>query len=45
MEKLFEDVSFNLPDPNITTVTIDADYVSGKFEEVIRKDDIEKYIL
>jgi ATP-dependent HslUV protease ATP-binding subunit HslU len=45
MEKLFEDVSFNLPDPEITSVKIDADYVRGKFDEVIRKDDIEKYIL
>jgi ATP-dependent protease HslVU (ClpYQ) ATPase subunit len=45
MEKLFEEVSFNLPDPEITEVKIDADYVRGKFDEVIKKDDIEKYIL
>ena len=45
MEKLFEEISFNLPDPDITNVTIDAEYVRSKFDEVIRQDDIEKYIL
>lgn len=45
MEKLFEEISFNLPDPDITDVKIDAEYVRGKFGEVIRQDDIEKYIL
>ncbi len=45
MEKLFEEISFNLPDPEITEVKIDAEYVRSKFGEVIRQDDIEKYIL
>ncbi len=45
MEKLFEEISFNLPDPEIKDVVIDAEYVRGKFDEVIRQDDIEKYIL
>lgn len=45
MEKLFEDVSFNLPDPSISEVRIDAEYVKSRFDAVIRQDDIEKYIL
>lgn len=45
MEKLFEEISFNLPDPEITNIKIDADYVRSKFDDVIHKDDIEKYIL
>ena len=45
MEKLFEDVSFDLPNPDIKEVKIDAEYVKGKFQETIKEDDIGKYIL
>ncbi len=45
MEKLFEEISFNLPDPEIANIKIDADYVKSKFDDVIHQDDIEKYIL
>jgi len=45
MEKLFEDVSFDLPNPDITEVNIDAEYVRSKFQETIREDDIERFIL
>lgn len=45
MEKLTEEISFNLPDPEKTKITIDADYVRGKFSETIKADDIDRYIL
>jgi ATP-dependent HslUV protease ATP-binding subunit HslU len=45
MEKLLEDISFELPDPEKTSFTIDADYVRGKFEETIHAEDIDRFIL
>ena len=45
MEKLLEDISFNLPDVEEKHIVIDAEYVRGKFEESIRKDDLDRFIL
>ena len=45
MEKLLEDVAFELPDPEKTEITIDADYVRNKFDETIKEDDIDRFIL
>lgn len=45
MEKLVEEISFNLPDESITQITIDADYVRSKFEDAIKRDDIDRFIL
>lgn len=45
MEKLLEDISFNLPDESMNEITIDADYVLGKFEAQIHEDDIDRFIL
>lgn len=45
MEKLVEDVSFQLPDPEIKEVTIDKKFVDDKFEENLKADDLERYIL
>lgn len=45
MEKLLEDISFNLPDASEESITIDAEYVKEKFVEKIHEEDIEKYIL
>ena len=45
MEKLLEEISFSLPDESITEITIDAAYVRGKFEDSVRKDDIDRFIL
>lgn len=45
MEKLLEDISFNLPDPEKIEFVIDAEYVRGKFEDTIAEEDIDKYIL
>ncbi|MBR0130015.1 MAG: ATP-dependent protease ATPase subunit HslU [Firmicutes bacterium] len=45
MEKLLEDISYNLPDPELTKVTIDAAYVHSKFDAKVRAEDIDRYIL
>ena len=45
MEKLLEDISYNLPDPDKFKFTIDAEYVRSKFEEQIQAEDIDKFIL
>ncbi len=45
MEKLLEDLSFSLPDPEQTALTIDAAYVRGKFADSISEDDIDRFIL
>ncbi|HQC35967.1 MAG TPA: HslU--HslV peptidase ATPase subunit, partial [Bacillota bacterium] len=45
MEKLLEDLSFSLPDPEQTALTIDAAYVRSKFADSISEDDIDRFIL
>lgn len=45
MEKLLEDISFNIPDMDQDEVVIDAKYVKDKFSEKIHEDDIDKFIL
>ena len=45
MEKLLEDISFQLPDVEDKNIVIDREYVRGKFSETIRADDIDRFIL
>ena len=45
LEILLEDVSYNLPDPEIKDVTIDRAYVLDKLSEKIKEVDVDKYIL
>jgi ATP-dependent HslUV protease ATP-binding subunit HslU len=45
LEKLLEDVSFNIPDMEEEKIVIDEDYVKEKFEEKIHPVDIDRYIL
>ena len=45
MEKLLEDLSFALPDPDITEVTVDKAYVLEKFADKLSEDDLDRYIL
>jgi ATP-dependent HslUV protease ATP-binding subunit HslU len=45
MEKLLEDISFNIPEINEEEVVIDAEYVKEKFADRIHADDIDKFIL
>jgi len=44
MEKLLEDISFNIPDMQ-EDIVIDEEYVKEKFREKIHPHDIDKYIL
>lgn len=45
MEKLTEDISFELPDPELTEVIIDGAYVKEKFADKVNSDDLDRYIL
>jgi ATP-dependent HslUV protease ATP-binding subunit HslU len=45
MEKLLEDISFNIPDISEEEIVIDAEYVKEKFADRIHADDIDKFIL
>ena len=45
MEKLLEEVSFNIPDMDEAEINIDKDYVDEKFMERIHADDVDRYIL
>ncbi|MCK4262020.1 HslU--HslV peptidase ATPase subunit, partial [bacterium] len=44
MEKLVEDISFNAPDVP-KKVTIDANYVRNRLSEIIKDQDLSRYIL
>jgi len=45
LEKLLEDISFNIPDMDIEKFVIDAEYVKEKFIEKIHPEDLDQYIL
>ena len=45
MEKLFEDLFFDAPDLEAKSVTIDADYVRGELAEIVKDQDLSRYIL
>ena len=45
MERLFDDLSFNAPSMEERDIKIDADYVSNQLEEVVKDQDLSKYIL
>ncbi len=45
MERLLEDISFNAPDLVSSPITIDAAYVREKLENIVKNEDLSKYIL
>jgi ATP-dependent HslUV protease ATP-binding subunit HslU len=45
LEKLLEDISFNAPDTEDRDIAIDADYVKEKLSEIIKDEDLSRYIL
>ena len=45
MEKLLEDISYNIPDMDQDEIVIDKEYVNKKFIDRIHADDIDRYIL
>ncbi len=45
LEKLLEDISFDAPDMDTDTVTIDEKYVQEKLSDIISDEDLSRYIL
>jgi len=46
MEKVLEDLSFDLPDQEILKeITVDRDYIQNKLRKVVKDKDLSKYIL
>lgn len=45
LEKLLEDVSFNAPEMNGISVDIDRKYVRDKLSEIVKDEDLSRYIL
>ena len=45
LEKLLEDISFNVPNVEDKHIVIDSEYVKQKFEEKIHPEDLDRYIL
>lgn len=45
MERLLDDLSFNAPDLLEKTMTIDAAYVREKLSDIVKDEDLSRYIL
>jgi ATP-dependent HslUV protease ATP-binding subunit HslU len=45
MEKLLEDISFDAPDLENKTISIDASHVKDKLKDIIENEDLSRYIL
>src|SRR6185312_13645877 len=45
MEKLLEEISFNGPDLKKKNIKIDSEYVSKQLSEIVKDQDLSKYIL
>ncbi len=45
MEKLLEDASFDAPDLNDKDIVVDAKYVRDKMKDIVKDEDLTKYIL
>jgi ATP-dependent HslUV protease ATP-binding subunit HslU len=45
MEKLLEDISFDAPEKSGESIVIDAVYVDGKLDQLVKDQDLSRYIL
>ncbi len=45
MERVLDEVSFNAPDMTEKTVKIDADYVRKTLADIVKDQDLSRYIL
>jgi len=45
LEKLLEDISFDIPEMEEEKLVIDEEYVKERFQETIHKEDLDRYIL
>lgn len=45
LEKLLEDISFDIPEMDDEKIVIDAEYVKERFKETIHEEDLDRFIL
>jgi ATP-dependent HslUV protease ATP-binding subunit HslU len=45
MERLLDDLSFEAPDLQDKTISIDAAYVREKLDDIVKDEDLSRYIL
>ncbi len=45
MERLLEEISFSAPDKSGEAITIDAEYVNNSLSELVKDEDLSRYIL
>ena len=45
MEKLFEEISFEAPDLEDKDIVVDAQYVNGQLSDIVKNEDLSKYVL
>ncbi len=45
LEKLLEDISFDAPERKERTLRVDREYVNGKLADIVRHEDLSRYIL
>jgi ATP-dependent HslUV protease ATP-binding subunit HslU len=45
MEKVMEDISFNAPDIGATSIRIDRDYVERQLKDILKDQDLRRFIL
>ena len=45
MEKLFEEISFEAPDLEDKAIAVDAEYVKGQLSDIVKNEDLSKYVL
>jgi ATP-dependent HslUV protease ATP-binding subunit HslU len=45
MERIFEQISFDAPDTSEKRITIDAEYVQKRLAEIVKDEDLSKFIL
>jgi len=45
MERLLEEISFSAPDKSGESITIDAEYVNSSLSELVKDEDLSRYIL
>ena len=45
MERLLEEISFSAPDKSGESITIDAEYVNNSLSELVKDEDLSRYIL
>jgi ATP-dependent HslUV protease ATP-binding subunit HslU len=45
MERVLEDISFDAPARTGTTITVDSQYVRERLKEILKDEDLSRFIL